>query len=383
MDAERPSISRSLRSRDSHPTVAVYQPSHLQLILSTPQETSKSPFTHFPLHRAHDNALLRLRASDRGMQTDSDAAEPDGAALAAPADAPPQAKAAAVRESLADCDGVLIAFSGGVDSSVVAALAHDALGDDAVACTAKSETLPAAELDDARRVAAEIGIRHEIVEFSELDDPDFVANGEDRCYHCRTMRLNRMYEAAHDLGIPTVCDGTNASDPGEGHRPGLQAVAELEVRSPLLEAGIEKAEVRAIADSYGLSVADKPSMACLSSRIPTGLEVTDERLSRIEAAERVLREWGFSQFRVRDHDGLARIEIDPDELDAALNHDFAVAAREHLSELGFDHVTLDLHGYRTGSVSPDEDDTAADDAADSDEPVVADVFDTDYPTADE
>jgi uncharacterized protein len=317
-------------------------------------------------------------------ETDAGADAGDADGVADPGGDPdattPDAKAAAVRASLAECDGVLIAFSGGVDSSVVAALAHDALGDDAVACTAKSETLPAAELYDARRVAEEIGIRHETVEFSELDDPEFVANGEDRCYHCRTMRLGRMYEAAHDLGISTVCDGTNASDPGEGHRPGLQAVEELEVRSPLLEAGIGKEEVRAIADDYGLSVADKPSMACLSSRIPTGLEVTDERLSRIEAAERVLREWGFSQFRVRDHDGLARIEIDPDELDAALNHDFVVAAREHLSELGFDHVTLDLHGYRTGSVSPDDEDSAAtDDTGGSADPVVADVF-AEYPT---
>ena len=312
------------------------------------------------------------------MQTDPGAAtEPDGVNPATDAEAPPadaETKAAAVRASLAECGGVLIAFSGGVDSSVVAALAHDALGDDAVACTARSETLPAAELDDARRVADEIGIRHEVVTFSELDDPDFVANGEDRCYHCRTMRLGRMYDAARELGIETVCDGTNASDRGEGHRPGLRAVEELDVRSPLLDAGIQKEEVRTIADGYGLSVADKPSMACLSSRIPTGLEVTDERLSRIEKAERVLREWGFSQFRVRDHDGLARIEIDPDELPSALNHDFAVAAREHLSELGFDHVTLDLHGYRTGSVSPDS-------SADADgEPVVEDVFDADYPT---
>ena len=306
---------------------------------------------------------------------DADAAEPSGDGTTDADATTPEAKATAVRESLADCDGVLIAFSGGVDSSVVAALAHDALGDDAVACTAKSETLPAAELDDARRVADEIGIRHEIVEFSELDDPEFVANDEDRCYHCRTMRLGRMYEAAQDLGMSTVCDGTNASDPGEGHRPGLRAVEELDVRSPLLEAGIGKDEVRVIADDYGLSVADKPSMACLSSRIPTGLEVTDERLSRIEAAERVLREWGFSQFRVRDHDGLARIEIDPEEFDAALNHDFVVAAREHLSELGFDHVTLDLHGYRTGSVSPEGDGGDGDSA-----PVVERVFEADYPT---
>ncbi|WP_336024180.1 ATP-dependent sacrificial sulfur transferase LarE [Halobellus salinisoli] len=298
------------------------------------------------------------------MSTQTDAEEP-------PVDV--TGKAEDVRESLADCDGVLVAFSGGVDSAVVAALAHEALGDDAVACTAKSETLPAAELDDARRVAEEIGIRHEVVEFSELDDPNFVQNDGERCYHCRTMRLGRMYEAAHELGIETVCDGTNASDPGEGHRPGLRAVEELEVRSPLLEAGIEKDEVREIADDFGLSVADKPSMACLSSRIPTGLEVTNERLTRIEKAERVLREWGFSQFRVRDHDGLARIEIAPEELDGALNRDFVVAAREHLTELGFEHVTLDLHGYQTGSVSPNGDD----------EPLVEDVFAAEYPTASE
>jgi uncharacterized protein (TIGR00268 family) len=269
-------------------------------------------------------------------------------------------KLEAARADLADRDGVLIAFSGGVDSSVVAALAADALGDDAVACTAKSETLPAAELEDARRVADEIGIRHDVVEFSELDDPEFVANDDDRCYHCRSMRLGAMYDRARELGLSTVCDGTNASDPGEGHRPGLQAVEELEVLSPLLAHGLTKREVRAAADRYGLSVADKPSMACLSSRIPTGLEVTEERLTRIEKAERLLRTWGFSQFRVRDHDGLARIEVGADELETALSPDFAAAARDHLTDLGFEHVTLDLSGYRTGSVSPA--DAAVDDA---------------------
>ncbi len=265
------------------------------------------------------------------------------------------AKLAAARADLADRAGVLVAFSGGVDSSVVAAIAHDALGDDAVACTARSETLPAGELDAARRVAAEIGIRHDEVTFSELDSDAFVRNDGERCYHCRSMRLSAMFDRARELDIPIVCDGTNASDPGEGHRPGLRAVDELDAYSPLLEHGIEKAEVREIATKYDLSVADKPSMACLSSRIPTGLEVTEERLTRIEKAERLLRTWGFEQFRVRDHDGLARIEVGADELEAALDPDFARAAREHITDVGFDHVTLDLAGYRTGSVSPADD----------------------------
>ena len=286
-----------------------------------------------------------------------------------------RAKREAAVEDLRRFDGVVVAFSGGVDSSVVAALAHEALGEGAVACTAKSETLPAAELDDAARVAEEIGVRHEVVSFSELDSEAFAENDGDRCYHCRSMRLGRMFETARELGIDVVCDGTNASDPGEGHRPGLRAVEELDAYSPLLEHGITKEEVREIARGYDLSVADKPSMACLSSRIPTGLEVTEEKLTRIERAETLLRTWGFEQFRVRDHDGLARIEVGADELEAALDADFAAAAREHLTNAGFDHVTLDLAGYRTGSVSP------ADDAGDV-EAESADPLDAEYPTGD-
>lgn len=284
-----------------------------------------------------------------------------------------ESKLAAAREDLASREGVLVAFSGGVDSSVVAAIAHEALGANAVACTARSETLPESELEDARRVAKEIGVRHEEVTFSELDSEAFVENDEDRCYHCRTMRLSAMYDRANELGISVVCDGTNASDPGEGHRPGLRAVAELDAHSPLLAHDITKAEVREIARHYGLSVADKPSMACLSSRIPTGLAVTEERLSRVERAERLLREWGFDQFRVRDHDGLARIEVGQGELPAALTPEFARTVREHFADLGFDHVTLDLEGYRTGSVSPETEEANAG-VPD------ADPLDAEYPT---
>lgn len=290
-------------------------------------------------------------------------------------------KLAAARADLAEHEGVLVAFSGGVDSSAVAAIAHDALGEDAVACTAKSETLPEAELEDAKRVAGEIGIRHEIVEFSELDSPDFVENDGDRCYHCRSMRLGKMFERAEELGIPTVCDGTNASDPGEGHRPGLQAVAELDARSPLLDHDVSKEEVREIADSYDLSVADKPSMACLSSRIPTGIEVTEERLTRVDKAEALLRGWGFEQFRVRDHDGLARIEIAPEELEEALEMEFVRATRAHMEDLGFEHVTLDLHGYRTGSVSPEGAESGDENEDEGDAKVGAgELLDAQYPT---
>jgi len=292
-----------------------------------------------------------------------------------------QSKLEAVRADLGERDGVLVAFSGGVDSSVVAALAYDALGDDAVACTAKSETLPESELGDATAVADEIRMHHDIVSFSELNSDAFIANYDQRCYHCRTMRLTRMFEAAEELGVPVVCDGTNASDPGEGHRPGLQAVEELDADSPLRAHDVTKPEVREIAAIYDLSVAEKPSMACLSSRIPTGLEVTEQRLSRIEKAERLLRTWGFEQFRVRDHDDLARIEVAPEELEAALDSEFARAAREQLTELGFEHVTLDLGGYRTGSVSPES--TAEDAREDASTADVGALFGTEYPVAKE
>lgn len=278
-------------------------------------------------------------------------------------------KLAAARDDLADREGVLVAFSGGLDSSVVAAIAHDALGVDAVACTAQSETLPAAELSAARETAEEIGIRHEVVQFSELNSDAFVRNGDDRCYHCRSMRLSVLQDRARDLGLPVVCDGTTASEAGQQDRPDLRAVDEFGVNSPLRKHGISKDEAREIARKYDLSVAEKPSMDCLSSRIPTGEKITEERLSRIETAERLLDTWGFEQYRVRDHDGVARIEVAEPELDAALDADFVQTIRDHVAELGFDHVTLDLHGFRSDSVTSG---SAADETGATDSPASVD-----------
>jgi len=261
-----------------------------------------------------------------------------------------------IARELSSHDGVVVAFSGGVDSSTVAAIAHRALGEEAVACTAVSETLPAEEYEEAVRVADEIGVRHEVVEYSELEDEGFVENDTDRCYHCRTGRLGEVFSLADELGFETVADGTNASDEDpEAHRPGLRAVDEMGAYSPLLEHGVAKDEVREMARELGLSVWDKPSMACLSSRIPHGTRVTEERLSRVERAERVLREHGFDQFRVRDHDEVARVEIAPEEMERALDRRTLRDIHDEIARTGFEYVALDMEGYRTGSLSPTED----------------------------
>jgi uncharacterized protein (TIGR00268 family) len=244
----------------------------------------------------------------------------------------------------------LVAFSGGVDSAVVAAVARRALGDRSLAVTAAAETLAGRELDHARRLALEIGIRHEIVTYDELSSPEFVRNPSFRCYVCQGMRMDVMLEHAAKRGLSTVCDGTNASDPGP-NRPGLRAIEERGVYSPLLEHGIDKATTREIARSLGLSVWDRPANACLSSRIPHGQAVSLDKLRTIEAAEDLLYERGFAVVRVRHDSGRARVEVGSQEL-ARLAGLWPEIEREIVA-LGFTAAMLDPRGYRSGGADGD------------------------------
>ncbi len=253
-----------------------------------------------------------------------------------------------ILSDLASRGPVLVAYSGGVDSAVVAALACRALGERSLAVTAAAETLAGAELDHARRVAAEIGIRHEIVTYSELDDPEFVANPSYRCYVCQGMRMGTMVRLAAERGYAVVCDGTNASDPGPD-RPGLKAVRERGIYSPLLAHGVDKEATRAIARSLGLSVWDRPANACLSSRIPHGQVVTLGKLRRIEAAEDVLAEAGFRVVRVRHDEGAARVEVGPDEVPRL--EEIWNDLEPRLRSLGFQRVAYDPQGYRRGGAN--------------------------------
>jgi pyridinium-3,5-biscarboxylic acid mononucleotide sulfurtransferase len=246
---------------------------------------------------------------------------------------------------LAGRGSVLVAFSGGVDSAVVAALAQRAVGERALAVTAAAETLAGRELDHARRVAGEIGVRHEVVTYSELDEPEFVANPSYRCYVCQGLRMGSMVRLAAERGFAVVCDGTNASDPGPD-RPGLAAVREKGVYSPLLAHGVEKEVGRAMARRMGLSVWDRPANACLSSRIPHGQVVTLGKLRAIEAAEDLLAEAGFRIVRVRHDQGAARVEVGAEEVPRLAAMWASIEPR--LVSLGFERVAYDPRGYRRG-----------------------------------
>lgn len=242
----------------------------------------------------------------------------------------------------------VVALSGGVDSALVARIAHDALGERALAVTVAAETLAGRELEAARRVAAQIGIDHRVVTHSELDNPEFVSNPRHRCYVCQGMRMDLLLQVAAETGRAVVFDGTNASDPGPD-RPGLRAVEERGVISLLLAQGIDKQTTRLLARFLGLEMWDRPSNACLSSRIPHGQMVTLGKLARIERAEDVLYACGFGVVRVRHDDGVARIEVGSDEIGRA--RELWPVLAPDLRACGFDRVELDPHGYRSGGAN--------------------------------
>lgn len=254
-------------------------------------------------------------------------------------------------ELLRDMQRVVVAYSGGVDSAFLAAAAERAVQKEAVAITACSETLPQSERAAARLVADTIGIRHLEMDISELNSAEFVNNDAQRCYFCKKERFGVLVDWAQENGFAWVLDGANADDVSD-YRPGMRAVGEMaQVRSPLLEVGLTKAEIRVLSQEWGLPTWDKPSSACLSSRIAYGLPVTAERLYQIEQAEEILRKFCSGQIRVRHHGDLARIEVAPENIPLLVQQDNAAVIADSFKKLGFSFVTVDLAGYRTGSMN--------------------------------
>ena len=246
---------------------------------------------------------------------------------------------------------VVVAFSGGIDSTVVAHAAFAVLGDNAVAVTADSPSVPRAEIAEARELAAMIGIRHIVVQTDEFADSNYVRNDGARCYFCKSELYRRIESLLPELGMSVICSGANLDDQGD-YRPGLTAAAEHGIRHPLLEARLTKADVRALAHAWGLPTWDKPASPCLSSRLAPGVKVTHERTGRVEAAEVFLRGLGIRELRVRLHEGeLARIEVPASELPRIAETDVRDELVRYFKELGFRFVTLDLEGFRSGSLN--------------------------------
>jgi uncharacterized protein len=244
-----------------------------------------------------------------------------------------------------------VAFSGGLDSTVLAKAARLALGDDAVAVIGISASLAGGELAEAEQIARQIGIRLETVATGELSNPDYQANRSDRCYHCKTELFTQIERLAQRVNTAVVVDGSNVDDRGE-HRPGMQAARERRVRSPLAECGFTKPEIRELARFWGLPTWNKPASPCLSSRIAYGQSVTPERLAMIEQAERFLRERDFGPLRVRYHAGaMARIEVPVDQVSRFADPGFRREVVEQFKSIGFKYVSLDLEGFRSGSLN--------------------------------
>jgi uncharacterized protein len=259
------------------------------------------------------------------------------------------AKERALCDTLASLDSVVVAYSGGVDSAYLAYIAHRALGDRAVAVTADSPSYPERHRALAIRIAADFGLRHEIIHTSELERPEYRANPSNRCYYCKHELYTHLSRIARTRGA-VIVDGNNADDRGD-YRPGRQAAREFGVRSPLDEVNLTKDEIRELSKRAGLPTWDEPASACLSSRIPYHSEVTDEKLRMIEQAEAILREHGFRICRVRHHDTVARLELGAEEMARALDPAIRTTLVKQLKALGYQFVTLDLQGYRLGSLN--------------------------------
>ena len=258
-------------------------------------------------------------------------------------------KERALRETLSSLSSVVVAYSGGVDSAYLACVAHETLGDRALAVTADSPSYPQRHREMALQIARQFGFRHEVIHTSELERPEYRANPANRCYFCKQELYTHLSRVAAGRGA-VVVDGNNADDRGD-YRPGRQAAREFGVQSPLDAADLSKDEIRELSRLAGLPTWDEPASACLSSRIPYFSEVTDEKLRMIERAEEVLRTLGFRVCRVRHHDELARIEVGRAELTRALEADTSAAIVRELKAIGYRYVTIDLQGYRTGSLN--------------------------------